>query len=1159
MNRSSIQVKPTPLDNTTESSRGDKKLFVGMLSKQQNEDDVRKLFAPFGTIEECTVLKGPDGTSKGCAFVKFSSHCEAQAAISSLHGSQTMPGASSSLVVKFADTESERQLRRMHQLAAGNIQAMLNPLLLQQSQFAGALGFSAPVEIQQHAALVAAATAAQATPFIAPLAIPPPPAQLNGHPIVQPTPESGNSSCLLSEPKVVVSPNYGQNDIREPIVENNATFNLQRKVFVGYHNNVVHVFETFDDYPMNGFNIPPGVKLVPYHQNQSPDGNNADVNNTNPEERYQPRNTTEEDRNIADNSKYTSAAFIPSVPSLFLRHPYHHPYMIRPPCVALAHDTNISPHSSNSARVEFENSSALSVANYGELSNIQGNGASFNHTNENFVVSEVQNHPQSPLSLFSYHYDPIYTNGFKRFVATTVQSKHNMAQCIPLHTQHRYHAYNNEPEESEHNSPILESEERLIQQNNSFVALNGHPETKLKTGERQCLENCSIGEHRILQDANNIPPFRYIDQNNVGNPIPFPKYRILAPPITRTSGTNLLLERVTTELNEIEIDTKTLTLKENPIKENREDFNDNDSCTTSHSSENAAMKNETFTHSEEVMLNFTPDGVLNDRGETNLENKEKDTVGTVDDQLQGNNLMVEKYKDLPQSVEREKEQFAASRHLDFTVDGYQASSNIQFFAFNPHCSDPHSSLQHRGPMSDEQVPLYIKSNEMIEPNMSQSSRQQEHDIYHSYPQMYPYRLQDPSIPFSQFKYRKEESILYQPTSYEDISCLPYPVKSELQESISVPDSIVLQYQSYPQLEQPQQFPEHVSSNIETITQDFSTVSNVCFKYYPYDHHPPKHAHDAWINNLPDREVVPSVNHGEGYVIANQHSENISRGYYLPVIMRDLQQSSSNSEKQSFIDTRNDYYMSKEFSVDSVFSRDYSVTQRYENINQSTRASPCNCRGPYCYFCFQQSINVHQFRRFAQDLDHLPNPINFDKSQTSTRWRNMPLGAPISGNGSTMPSLPSPTIPNFIAAQTPNGNAAEPPTLTSVYPPTATLLPTGLTNGEAGLPSPFSTLAAHFPGVGCNVSGPEGCNLFIYHLPQEFGDAELMQMFLPFGNVISSKVFIDRATNQSKCFGFVSFDNPGSAHTAIQAMNGFQIGMKRLKVQLKRPKDAARPY
>ncbi|KAL3311060.1 CUGBP Elav-like member 5 [Cichlidogyrus casuarinus] len=111
-----VRSKASSVASSNNVPSEERKLFVGMLSKQQSEEDVLKLFDSFGVIEECTILRDQSGNSKGCAFVKLSKKEEAVAAIATLHGSQTMPGASSSIVVKFADTEKERQARKFQQL-----------------------------------------------------------------------------------------------------------------------------------------------------------------------------------------------------------------------------------------------------------------------------------------------------------------------------------------------------------------------------------------------------------------------------------------------------------------------------------------------------------------------------------------------------------------------------------------------------------------------------------------------------------------------------------------------------------------------------------------------------------------------------------------------------------------------------------------------------------------------------------------------------------------------------------------------------------------------------------------------------------------------------------------------------------------------------------
>jgi len=91
-----------------------------------------------------------------------------------------------------------------------------------------------------------------------------------------------------------------------------------------------------------------------------------------------------------------------------------------------------------------------------------------------------------------------------------------------------------------------------------------------------------------------------------------------------------------------------------------------------------------------------------------------------------------------------------------------------------------------------------------------------------------------------------------------------------------------------------------------------------------------------------------------------------------------------------------------------------------------------------------------------------------------------------------------------------------------------------------------------------AEGPPDCNLFIYHLPASWTDAILRKTFEGYGSIVSAVVMKDRATGLSKGFGFVSFDNPGTAQLAIQGENGKEVEGKFLKVQLKNSGKGAGP-
>jgi RNA recognition motif. (a.k.a. RRM, RBD, or RNP domain) len=71
-------------------------------------------------------------------------------------------------------------------------------------------------------------------------------------------------------------------------------------------------------------------------------------------------------------------------------------------------------------------------------------------------------------------------------------------------------------------------------------------------------------------------------------------------------------------------------------------------------------------------------------------------------------------------------------------------------------------------------------------------------------------------------------------------------------------------------------------------------------------------------------------------------------------------------------------------------------------------------------------------------------------------------------------------------------------------------------------------------------GPDGANLFIFHIPNHYTNLDMYHLFLPYGNLLSVRIMVERDSGRSRGFGFVSYDSAESAAMAIKELNGYPV-------------------
>lgn len=83
-------------------------------------------------------------------------------------------------------------------------------------------------------------------------------------------------------------------------------------------------------------------------------------------------------------------------------------------------------------------------------------------------------------------------------------------------------------------------------------------------------------------------------------------------------------------------------------------------------------------------------------------------------------------------------------------------------------------------------------------------------------------------------------------------------------------------------------------------------------------------------------------------------------------------------------------------------------------------------------------------------------------------------------------------------------------------------------------------------------------LYVGNLSKQATDAQLNDLAVPYGTLVSATVATDRSSGQSKGFGFIEFSSEDEARAAITGLDGRDFLGQALKVNEAKPRKDAAP-